>query len=68
MKLPKLTPDLIDAAVIQLRSVFLTDDSIPTYVKESGTIFVDNLDKWSEEMTAAAEKEKETAPAEKAPA
>jgi uncharacterized protein (UPF0147 family) len=50
----KITPEMIDAATIQLRTLFTTDESIPQNVRDKGTAFVDALDAWSEEMKLAA--------------
>ena len=50
----QLTPDVIDAAVIQLRTLLQTADGIPEPVKESGTKFVNDLDSWSEDLKAKA--------------
>jgi hypothetical protein len=46
----KLSPEMIDAAVIQLRTVFEHNEEVPADVKEAGTIFLDKLDAWSERM------------------
>lgn len=48
----KLSPEMIDAAVIQLRTVFLHEQDIPEKVRVSGKTFLDELDAWSEEMKA----------------
>jgi hypothetical protein len=47
-----LTPEMIDAAVIQLRAIFDHAENIPADVKESGSTFLDKLDAWSERMKA----------------
>ena len=47
-----LTPEMIDAAVIQLRAIFEHADNIPKDVKEAGKNFIDKLDAWSERMKA----------------
>lgn len=47
-----LTPEMIDAAVIQLRSIFTHGENIPEDVRESGKAFLDKLDNWSERMKA----------------
>jgi hypothetical protein len=49
----ELTPEMIDAAVIQLRTLFQTAENIPEEVAEAGKIFVDKLDAWSERMKAS---------------
>jgi hypothetical protein len=46
----KMSPQMIDAAVIQLKSVLETAEDVPQEVRETGTKFVDALDKWSESM------------------
>jgi len=46
----KLTPEMIDAVVIQLRSVMQYNEDIPEDVRESGKVFLDKLDAWSERM------------------
>jgi hypothetical protein len=46
----KLTPEMVDSVIISLRSAFQTGSNIPDKVRESGTKFIDDLDKWSEEM------------------
>jgi hypothetical protein len=46
----KLTPEIIDAAVIQLRGIFEHADGIPENVKESGNTFLNDLDKWSDQL------------------
>lgn len=48
----KLTPEMIDAAVIQLRGLFDVSEDIPEKVKSTGTNFLDSLDEWSESMKA----------------
>ena len=52
----KLTPEMIDAAVIQLRMIFENSEDVPQKVRESGKIFVDDLDAWSEQMKAEVAK------------
>jgi hypothetical protein len=47
-----LTPEMIDAAVIQLRMVMEHAEGIPDKVRASGTEFVNDLDNWSTEMKA----------------
>lgn len=47
-----LTPEMIDAAVIQLRGIFDTAENIPEDVKESGRVFLNKLDEWSDRMKA----------------
>jgi hypothetical protein len=47
-----LTPEMIDAAVIQLRTIFEHAENIPEDVRESGKNFLDKLDAWSERMKA----------------
>jgi hypothetical protein len=49
----ELTPEMIDAAVIQLRGIFDTAENIPDDVKEAGKTFLDKLDAWSEQLKAA---------------
>lgn len=51
-KAMKLTPEMIDAAVIQLRGLFDVSEDIPEKVKSTGTNFLDSLDEWSESMKA----------------
>lgn len=51
----ELTPEIIDAAVIQLKMIFEHAEGIPPEVRDSGKIFVDNLDAWSERLKKAAE-------------
>lgn len=46
----KMSPEMIDGFVIQLRSVFKSDDSIPEKVRKSGMQLVNDLDEWSEEL------------------
>lgn len=46
----KMSPAMIDAAVIQLRSLFDTSDDVPEKVKSTGSDFVNALDEWSEQM------------------
>lgn len=48
----KMSPAMIDAAVIQLKSVIDNAEDIPDEVRTSGTAFVESLDKWSEKMKA----------------
>lgn len=45
-----LTPEMIDAAVIQLRMVMEHAEGVPEKVRASGKTFVDDLDEWSSEM------------------
>lgn len=49
-----LTPEMIDAAVIQLRAIFEHADNIPADVREKGGEFLNALDAWSEEMKKKA--------------
>jgi hypothetical protein len=49
-----LSPEMIDAAVIQLRAIFEHAENIPANVRDSGKIFLDALDTWSEEMKKVA--------------
>lgn len=51
----KPTPEMIDAAVIQLRSLFSTVEGIPVNVKDKGNDFLDALDEWSSEETKKSE-------------
>lgn len=53
----KFTPEMIDAAVIQLRMVFDNDDGVKEKVRLSGKQFLDDLDEWSEELKAEAKAE-----------
>lgn len=53
-KAMKLTPEMIDAAVIQLRGLFDVSEDIPEKVKSTGTNFLDSLDEWSESMKSTA--------------
>lgn len=46
----KISPEIIDAAVIQLRTVFEHNEEVPADVRESGKTFLDKLDAWSERM------------------
>lgn len=46
----KISPEMIDAAVIQLRTVFELNEEVPADVRESGKNFLDKLDAWSERM------------------
>ena len=48
----ELTPEMIDAAVIQLRAIFEHAENIPGDVRDSGSTFLDKLDAWSERMKA----------------
>lgn len=50
-----LTPEMIDAAVIQLRAIFEHGENIPPEVRDSGKVFLDNLDAWSERLKRAQE-------------
>ena len=43
----KLTPEMIDAAVIQLRMIFEHGEDIPPKVRDTGKTFLDSLDEWS---------------------
>ena len=47
-----MSPEVIDAAIIQLNTMLDTVAEIPGYVKESGKAFTAALDKWSEEKKA----------------
>lgn len=49
-----LTPEMIDAAVIQLRMIFEHGANIPPEVRDSGKTFLDSLDAWSERLKEAA--------------
>jgi hypothetical protein len=51
-----LTPEMIDAAVIQLRTLFEHNETIPEKVRNSGKTFIDDLDEWSESMKKAPQK------------
>jgi len=57
-----LTPDMIDATVIQLRSVMECAAGIPEKVKTSGTQFLNDLDEWSEELKKKADAPDASAP------
>ena len=50
-----LTPEMIDAAVIQLRMIFEHGENIPANVRDKGKIFLDSLDAWSEQMKKVPE-------------
>lgn len=50
----ELTPEVIDAMVMQLRAVFEHASGIPDKVKASGLQFVKDCDEWSEEMKKKA--------------
>ena len=50
-----LTPEMIDAAVIQLKMIFEHAEDIPPEVRDSGKTFVDNLEAWSERLKKAQE-------------
>jgi len=54
----KLSPEMIDAAVIQLRGLFETNPDVPEKVKSTGTIFLDSLDEWAESMRRAEQVKK----------
>jgi hypothetical protein len=45
-----LTPEMIDATVMQLRTVMEHAEGIPDKVKESGKQFLNDLDEWSEQL------------------
>lgn len=49
-----LSPEMIDAAVIQLRMLMENGENIPADVKATGTKFLDALDAWSSKMKVAA--------------
>lgn len=51
----QLSPEMIDAAVIQLRGLMENAEGIPENVRESGKKFVDDLDAWSESLKAKQE-------------
>ena len=53
-----LTPEMIDAAVIQLRMIFEHGENIPPEVRDTGKTFLDALDAWSERLKKQAEVEK----------
>ena len=48
-----LSPEMIDAAVIQLRMLMENGENIPEEVKATGAKFLDSLDAWSGKMKAA---------------
>jgi len=50
-----LTPEMIDAATIQLKMIFEHGEDIPPEVRDSGKTFVDALEAWSERLKKAAE-------------
>jgi hypothetical protein len=49
----ELTPEVIDAMVMQLKAVFEHSTGIPEKVKNSGLQFVADCDEWSDEMKKA---------------
>ena len=64
MAFPKgmqLTPEMIDAAVIQLSGAIDGFPGAPDYVKTDATQFLKSLDKWSTEMKESRAKEKSNA-------
>jgi len=50
-----LTPEMIDAATIQLKMIFEHGADIPPEVRDSGMDFINKLDAWSERLKKAAE-------------
>jgi hypothetical protein len=48
----KLSPEMIDSAVIQLRGVFAHGEDIPKNVKDAAMPFLEALDNWSEDLKA----------------
>jgi hypothetical protein len=53
----KIPPEMIDAAVIQLQSLFDAGEGIPENVCESGKKFVADLDAWSDQLKKAKAEE-----------
>jgi len=51
----KLTPEMIDALVIQLRTAFEYGEGIPDNIRASGKVFLDDLDAYSEELKKKAQ-------------
>jgi hypothetical protein len=51
----EMTPEMIDAATIQLKMIFEHAENIPPEVRDSGKDFVDKLEAWSERLKKAAE-------------
>ena len=49
-KAAQISPEGIDAMIIQLRSAMKFMDGIPEKVKETGTAFCEALDEWSEDL------------------
>lgn len=49
MESPGMSPEMIDAAIIQLNGM-LDNMPMPEYVKVDGKNFTESLDKWSTEM------------------
>jgi hypothetical protein len=47
-----LSPEMIDASIIQLNTMLDTMPNIPDYVKEDGKNFTESLDKWANELRA----------------
>ena len=50
-----MTPEVIDAATIQLKMMFEHVEGIPPEVRDAGKTFVDALEAWSERLKKAAE-------------
>ena len=46
----QMTPEMIDAAVMQLKMLFENSETIPGKVRDKGKEFIDALDEWSESM------------------
>ncbi len=53
-----MTPEMIDAAIIQLETLLGNAPGIPDYVKEDGKKFVEALGKWSAEKKAERESQR----------
>lgn len=49
-KAAQISPEGIDAMIIQLRSAMKFMDGIPEKVKKTGTDFCEALDEWSEDL------------------
>jgi hypothetical protein len=53
-----MSPEMIDAAIIQLNSMLDNMPNIPAYVKEDGKNFTEALDKWAGEMRTKRDAER----------
>ncbi len=49
-----MTPEMIDAAVINLKMLFEHSENIPSEVRDAGSKFVEALNKWSTALKAQA--------------